>query len=345
MDIRGAFYENNQTSRTAKKSLPSKVILLILVALLPLGYTLAANINLGGNNSLEFGQGVVIATSCDDQIQVVPGAKFDNQISKSFGVNSITISDISNSCIGKHLTIDLYGETSTSSSNSYGPIVLTLTESGTVGLHFELVGNLSSIASIGQTFIDTGTAGLGQLGSSTYRGSSSVVLDNVLSDDFAAYAPEKSRRITLQTSNSNAKQAQQLIDRYTQVCITTTTTDINNLYRLFDFGGERIKAGLALADFADLQVSNFLDNTTPNRTKKAPSYVQTAVSGIRINGYIKNQLLLCDAHINSLRSAETDLNKIDRLDENSQMISDLIDVALATHDAFAYVLTVTNPYL
>jgi hypothetical protein len=345
MDIRGAFNDNSTKKNNRILRVRPRNFLLILIALLPLGYTLAVNINLGSDSALEFGQGIVVTAACDDYIQIVPGAEFDNQNSKSFGVKSLFLTDISNSCIGKTFSINFYSETSSVSSNSYGPLVLSFIESGTAGLHFELVGTLSSIGSISEYVVDTGTAGVGNLGSTTYRGASSVSFDNILSADFSPYAVEETRKITLQSSRLMDIAPHTMTDSYSTICLNTSSSNVNDLIKLFSLGGKRADAGLALADFADLQAANFQSKSVQQKSLRAADYSQTAVSGIRINAFIKSRILLCEAHVTSLLNGESDQNKIDRLNENLQMISDLIDIANAVDGAFAYLKTSTNPYL
>jgi hypothetical protein len=208
-----------------------------------------------------------------------------------------------------------------------------------------LVGTLSSIGSISEYVVDTGTAGVGNLGSTTYRGASSVSFDNILSADFSPYAVEETRKITLQSSRLMDIAPHTMTDSYSTICLNTSSSNVNDLIKLFSLGGKRADAGLALADFADLQAANFQSKSVQQKSLRAADYSQTAVSGIRINAFIKSRILLCEAHVTSLLNGESDQNKIDRLNENLQMISDLIDIANAVDGAFAYLKTSTNPYL
>ena len=345
MDIRGAFHGGSTSSNHRFLKLKIRHLALISIALLPLGYTLAANINLGSDSALEFGQGIVVTTACDDYIRITPGAEFDNRNSNFFGVKSLNLSDVSNNCIGKTFSLNFYGETSSTNSNTFGPIVLTFIDSGTAGLHFELVGRLSSIASIDQYVIDTSTAGAGNLGSTTYRGASSVSFDNILSSNFYPYKVEETRRITLQSAMLGDISTYTLADTFSSTCLNTTSGNVMNLVSLADLGRQRITDGLTLADFADLQVANFQSKSVQLKSLRAPDYSQTAVSGIRINAFVKSQILLCEAHLTSLLNGETDTNKIDALNDNLQVISDLIDVVNAVHDAFTFLKTSTSPYL
>jgi hypothetical protein len=85
----------------------------VLVGALALGSTFAANINLNGNSDVEFGQGVVTTTACDDDgITVTPFSTFINQAGGGeHRMSSIRISGIdSTSCNGKTFRIKAYGD-------------------------------------------------------------------------------------------------------------------------------------------------------------------------------------------------------------------------------------------
>jgi hypothetical protein len=82
----------------------------VLVGALALGSTFAANINLNGNSDVEFGQGVVTTTACDDDggITVTPFSTFVNATGVGeHRMSSIRISDI-DGCDGKVFRIKAY---------------------------------------------------------------------------------------------------------------------------------------------------------------------------------------------------------------------------------------------
>ena len=76
---------------------------LAAVILVPtIGATLAGNITIGTENSVEFGQGFTATTSCDsDGITVVPSTVL---ASGTFNLESITVSDIAVGCTTKNFT-------------------------------------------------------------------------------------------------------------------------------------------------------------------------------------------------------------------------------------------------
>ena len=76
---------------------------LAAVILVPtIGATLAGNITIGTENSVEFGQGFTATTSCDsDGITVVPSTVL---ASGTFNLESITVSGVSSNCATKNFT-------------------------------------------------------------------------------------------------------------------------------------------------------------------------------------------------------------------------------------------------
>jgi hypothetical protein len=101
-------------SRGLKKSLKVIVGIGVVTGALAIGSTLAANINLNSGAPVEFGQGFVATTACDDEITITPFSTFVNQVGEgSHLLSSIKISGIdssSNKCSGKTFMIKAYGD-------------------------------------------------------------------------------------------------------------------------------------------------------------------------------------------------------------------------------------------
>jgi hypothetical protein len=345
MEMNGILEDEEKSGQSRIFTFKTKIIALVLAAILPLGYTLAANINLGSNSAIEFGQGVLLATSCDDQILVKPGATFDNQRTKSFGVNSLVISNISNSCIGKVLTLNFYGETLTAPSNSYGPIALAFIDSGTAGLHFELVGNYSTPVLIGNVTLDTITAGMGTLGTTTFKGATSVTLDKLLSSRFQSYFIHDVHKVTLQSSDLSRIENSPISDTFVQSCLSLSSANIQDLINHVRESNFKVDSMLRFADYADAAVVLFADLSPQAKAKRAQEFRQLAISARRITSFIDTQLPLCEARLTLLRNAQSDLDKIDALNEGLSSISDAIDSERAADNAFALLATSVNPYL
>ncbi len=115
-------FENAGTPRKAKKNnnLRSLAGLASVAAIAVLGSTLAANISLGSSTGIEFGQGVQVATACDDSITVTPTSRFINASGAgTFYLSTIALSNIdfetastAATCTGKTFTLNAYGDSS-----------------------------------------------------------------------------------------------------------------------------------------------------------------------------------------------------------------------------------------
>jgi hypothetical protein len=116
-----------------------KVLLFIslLVTVLLVRTTLAANISLGGNSALEFGQGVQMTTACTGStpLTVTPISSFVNTSGAgSFYFSSIRVSNIPTTCYGSQFVLSAYGDTSTAPLaifNNTATEVAVLDNSGT----------------------------------------------------------------------------------------------------------------------------------------------------------------------------------------------------------------------
>ena len=107
----GGAQESTPSSPKSRK--PLRVLLGIgaLAAVTGIGSTLAATITLSGDNSVEFGQGVVTTAACDGTITVTPVSSYDNA-SGTFELASISLADINNTaCSAMTLTVKGWEET------------------------------------------------------------------------------------------------------------------------------------------------------------------------------------------------------------------------------------------
>jgi len=91
----------------------------VLLALPLIGTTLAASISINSNNSntIQFGQGVVQATACDQDVTVAATTSFANASGAgSFNVDTITLSGISADCALKTFLVRAYDTTTATPS-------------------------------------------------------------------------------------------------------------------------------------------------------------------------------------------------------------------------------------
>jgi hypothetical protein len=115
------FYDDNNSSNHQLKSKSNRKLIKTLlgvgalVGIVAVGSTLAASISLNSGSPVEFGQGVVQTSACDDSISINPTSAFANDSNGgSFALSSIIVSEIdstSEHCYGKTFTIKGYGET------------------------------------------------------------------------------------------------------------------------------------------------------------------------------------------------------------------------------------------
>ena len=91
----------------------------VLLALPLIGTTLAASITINSNssNTIQFGQGVVQATACDQDVTVAATTSFANASGAgSFNVDTITLSGISADCALKTFLVRAYDTTTATPS-------------------------------------------------------------------------------------------------------------------------------------------------------------------------------------------------------------------------------------
>lgn len=150
-----------------------------------LGSTLAADISLNSGAPVEFGQGIVQATSCDSQVKLSPVSSFTDNLwtvvdgedlrQDGFIVSDFIVSDIANNCIGKQFIINAFGELSAEPLNDTPLIVNFVQDFG--GFFTFNVNSPNTIqAFLPEILIDTTSAGEGARGETTDRGASSFHL-------------------------------------------------------------------------------------------------------------------------------------------------------------------------
>jgi hypothetical protein len=94
----------------------------VLAVAVALGSTLAANINLGGSGSVEFGQGIVQTTACSGNtaLTITPRAAFTNSSGAgTYYFKSITVTNIPVGCAGSDFQLNAYDSSTASSLALY----------------------------------------------------------------------------------------------------------------------------------------------------------------------------------------------------------------------------------
>ena len=151
------FYHDDPTPQIPKNKLPSKFIAtgaLILGSILFFQGTFAGNISLNSGTGVEFGQGVSQAVACSGNadLTLTPRSSFTNGSPGAHYLNSVTVSNIPDSCFGVDFTINAYNDSSGS------PLVL-FNASSTSAVVYSKAGTFSrGIGSTGMTVASsTGT--------------------------------------------------------------------------------------------------------------------------------------------------------------------------------------------
>ena len=151
------FYHDDPTPQIPKNKLPSKFIAtgaLILGSILFVQGTFAGNISLNSGTGVEFGQGVsqTVACSGNTDLTLTPRSSFTNGSPGAHYLNSVTVSNIPDSCFGVDFTINAYNDSSGS------PLVL-FNASSTSAVVYSKAGTFSrGIGSTGMTVASsTGT--------------------------------------------------------------------------------------------------------------------------------------------------------------------------------------------
>lgn len=130
-----------------------KFLALILVAVIPVGFTLASNINLGAGSPIEFGQGVQTLVTCAPNVPIYlrPRHAFVNApgSSAAYSLTGISLDGIQNSCIGYDFIIKAFGQ-------SDAPLPLFDTNKSEIRVYQTGGGAFSKSASDGFTLTNVG---------------------------------------------------------------------------------------------------------------------------------------------------------------------------------------------
>ena len=142
-------FENAPAPRKSapkKSNMKSLAGLATVAAVAVLGSTLAANISLGSNSGIEFGQGVQVTAACDNAITLSPKVTFINSSTNpQFYFSTVSFSDVDaravnstlsnggTGCNGKILTLNAYGDSSATPIN-FATVSNALVSQATIGI-------------------------------------------------------------------------------------------------------------------------------------------------------------------------------------------------------------------
>jgi len=87
--------------------------LALLIIVPSVATTLAGTITINSDTAIAFGQGVVQATACDDEITLTPTTEVDNAAGAGiFKIKTIVLSGIAAACSGKTFKVQAFGNES-----------------------------------------------------------------------------------------------------------------------------------------------------------------------------------------------------------------------------------------
>jgi hypothetical protein len=148
-------------SSTKKSNLKSLAGLATVAAVAVLGSTLAANISLGTGSTLEFGQGVQVTAACDSSITLTPKVNFVNGSTPVFMLSTIGFSDLDSRALGATLTNGGTGcATRTLTLNAYGDTSTTPLNIATGSVSVATVGITTSAITASAGFVVAGLNGI-----------------------------------------------------------------------------------------------------------------------------------------------------------------------------------------
>lgn len=308
MDIRGALNDDSENLTKEASGKRIKYLVFALISLLPLGYTLAANINLGSGSPIEFGQGIVVATSCDDHIRITPKSVFANW-ENDFQMREFTVSDVANECMGKSFEIGFFGETNSALSNPHGPLVVHFSSSVPGNIHFELDSNNITLATFKTTRIDTSSVGIGPEGASQRIGASSFTLGYLVKDDFMPFFTHQVSRITVQTHSALGYVPSAMSDPYLSNCLAIASTNSGALESFVLESNMKTQGTADLVDLSLAVTDEYLAFTSAEKTKRASEYLNFAETGLRLTAFLGPKLTQCVNRFQGFIQNESDNNR------------------------------------
>ena len=154
------FYSDDFVEEVIEKPRKPFKRYLFPAALALVATAMAANISLGGEKSIEFGQGILELKACTPSLTLSPVVGFENEADAKFLLEAVDITGIPDSCIGYDFLIRVYDE------SNQAPLMITdsadddtiqvdyVKFSMLAGRNFEIVGSPNAYLEI----LDTSTA-------------------------------------------------------------------------------------------------------------------------------------------------------------------------------------------
>jgi hypothetical protein len=199
-----SWYYDDPVEQRPKKS-PAKKFLFVALGIFSIsfGSTYAANISIGTGGGVEFGQGIQVASACDASVFVNPIAAFVNSSSASntsFGVETVTVTDIGAGCIGKSFRLKLFDSTTSVALNTT-PVIVSYSATPTNGQTYNGSTWSSGAASLAVTGAKLASATIDTTGtgSDSRVGRTSLTLNGIFASASTKVQSASVGRVTLES--------------------------------------------------------------------------------------------------------------------------------------------------
>ena len=167
-----------------------------------LGSTLASNISLNSNESIEFGQGVAQTTSCDSSVIVTPTSTFDTSVN-AFVLDQIAMSDIAASCIGARFILNFYSTGDSTPLNNEQVIVDFASDSVNGNNYTDGYWDDGAVINVSNGDMVSANIDLTNNGLDGNLGKSDVTINGVTSNGVDAISANDVDRITIESHDSS----------------------------------------------------------------------------------------------------------------------------------------------
>lgn len=298
--------DDDEPARTKASALNRFTVGLLLTVTLSIGTTLATNINLSSESSVEFGQGIVITAACDGAIEVNINESFDNTSANNFRVNELVFTDIANACFNKSFSIATFNETSSTMNGDWGHVIVDFVRPQSGEPYFSVASDQSGFAFISTMTIDTSTTGSGSRGSMEERGRSSFSLKRLFGGDFMRPLSGNVHRVTLMSFETGGALPNAMRSPLAQQCQNTDKNSLSDLDSLMTVLQSQITNSLALLDVLDEDMLSFSRLANPKNPMIARNLDSFAIITIKTVQFQNPLMGSCKNSFSVAAAAEQD---------------------------------------
>lgn len=173
-----------------------------LMTVVSLGTTLASNISLNSDQSIEFGQGIAQSTHCDESIIITPNSTF-NSSSNTFVISELLISDIARSCMGKRFVVNFYNREESIALNNE-EVTIDFASDAQNGDSYEAgYWNNGSVVNLSNAHIASAIINTSENGLDGEPGKSEIRIIGLTADGSQALSASEVDHITVESQDSS----------------------------------------------------------------------------------------------------------------------------------------------